>query len=164
MDLQFAYHLYKLFFLFEAFENFALKYATDTIPFLFARRISSYCFIISAASSGFCTFLASLFKSSISTTLLMVMDSLNCLSISSLLRRFVFLLFPEFPHSYKQKITAIPKILNTLYNKNATPLSTKHVLFDMMKGCKTTSSPTFSQNCFSDQAHGQENLKKPLLN
>ena len=49
------------------------------MPFLFVWRMSSYCFIISAASSGFCTFSASSFKSSISTALLMVMDSITLL-------------------------------------------------------------------------------------
>ena len=73
--------------------------ATAMMPFLFIRRICSYFFIISAASLGFTAFSAPSFSSSISTALFIVMDSISCFLISSLLRRFVFLLFSEFPQS-----------------------------------------------------------------
>ena len=87
------------------------------MPFLFVWRISLYCFIMFAASSGFSTFSAGSFKSSISTELLMVMDSVSCFLISSLLRRFVFWLF-----SVSQKL----KIKNNCYNINLKhPLQTK---------------------------------------
>ena len=75
MDL---YHLYKLFLLLEAFEDFALiiRHRYDT--FRFGRRICSYCFIISAVSSGFFTSSATSISSSISTAFLIVA---NCFLI-----------------------------------------------------------------------------------
>ena len=73
--------------------------ATDMMPFLLMRRICSYSFIISATSSVFSTLSARLFSSSTSTALFIVMDSVSCFLIASLLRRLVFLLFSEFPHS-----------------------------------------------------------------
>ena len=88
--------------------TFPWWYATDIMPFLFVRRIFSYCFMISASSSGFSTFSAFSFSSSVSTTSLMVMESISSFSISSLLSRLVFLVFSEPLRSYKQKINAIP--------------------------------------------------------
>ena len=44
------------------------------MPFLFVRTISWYCFIIFPATSGFSTFSASSFSSSVSMTLLIVID------------------------------------------------------------------------------------------
>ena len=38
-------------------------------------------------------------------------------------------------------------------NKNATLLSTKHVLLDMIKGCKSTLPQAFLQSCFSNQPY-----------
>ena len=80
-------------------KTFPSRNAIDIMPFLFMRRICSNSFIISAATSGFFTLSAHLFSSSISTTLSIVMDSVSCFLISSLLRRFFFLLFSEFSHS-----------------------------------------------------------------
>ena len=99
INFSFSWNLFKI---------FPWWYATDIMPF-FVRRISSYCLIISAASSGFCTFSASLFRLSTSIALLMIMDSINCFLISSMLRRsFVFsTVFRVSPH-LKQKITTIP--------------------------------------------------------
>ena len=103
--LQLAYHLYKLFLLPEAFENISLmmRYRYNTL--IFVRIISSYCFMTSAASSGFSTFSACSFNPSVSTVLLVVNDSSGL---------FLFLLclvvFSEPPHSYKQKVATIPSI------------------------------------------------------
>ena len=89
-------------------KTFPWWYATDMMPFFFVRIISSYCFMISAASSGFSALWAFSFNSSISITLLMVMECISRFFISSLASLFVFLMFSEPHHSYKQKITTIP--------------------------------------------------------
>ena len=74
-------------------------YATDIMPFLFVRRISSYSCMISAASSGFSTFSAFWFSSSVSIVWLLTRESISCFFISSSLNRFVFLVFSKPLHS-----------------------------------------------------------------
>ena len=56
------------------------------------------------------------------------------------------------------------KFKTSFTNKNATLLSTKRILFDMIKGCKSTLPQAFLQNCFSDQPYQQKTIKKLLLN
>ena len=85
-------------------------YAADTIPFLFVRIIFFYSFMMAEASSGFSTLSGFSFSSSVSITSLIVMESISCFLISSLVNRLVFLVFSEPLHSYKQKMTAMPQI------------------------------------------------------
>ena len=67
--------------------------------------ISSYCFMTPAASSGFSTLSAFFFNSSVlfSVISLLIMESISCFLISSLLIRLLFLVFSETFCSYKQK-------------------------------------------------------------
>ena len=82
-------------------KTFPWWYATFMIPLFFALIISSYRLIISAVFSGSCIFSASLFKSSNSTTLSMIIESNNCFFIYY--RCFAFLLSAKPFHIYKQK-------------------------------------------------------------
>ena len=87
------------------------------LQILFVRIISLYSFMMTKASSGFCTFSGFSFSSSASITSFIVMEPISCFLISSLVNRLVFLVFLEPLHSYKQKITAIPQIENILYKQ-----------------------------------------------
>ena len=44
-------------------------------------------------------------------------------------------------------------VKHPLQTKDATPLSTKHILLYTIKGYKSTLLKAFLQNCFLDQAH-----------
>ena len=74
----------------------------------------------------------------------------------------VFRTFPELKAKNNNYTTNLKHPLQT---KNATPLSTKRVLLDMIKGCKSTIPQAFLQNCFSDfNLISKNNHKKLLLN
>ena len=154
MDLQLPYHLYKLFLLFEAFQSFALiiRHRYDTFPFCAKNFLALFYYI--NTSSAFCTFSVSSFSffcfNGVVNSYGLYQLPFDYILVKTFCLLAVFRVSPQL----KLKTTAIPKKSKTFFtNKNATPLSTKHVLFDMIKDCKSTSSPKFSQNCFSDQGH-----------
>ena len=111
--------------------------------------ISLYCFITVAASYGFSTLSAFWFSSTVSVISLLIMESVNCFLIPSLVIRLVFLL-PEPCCCYKK---------TPLYHKSKTSFTNKkcyaeryfkiecnfivlqRVLLYMIKGCKSTPSP-----------------------
>ena len=82
-------------------------YATFIIPFFFVLIISLYRLTISSAFSRSCTSSASLFKSSLSKTLFIIMESSNFDLITFFDKR-AFLLSVEPFHIYKQKNTLVP--------------------------------------------------------
>ena len=104
--------------------------AMDMMSFFFVRIISSYCFMTSAAYSGFSTFSAFSFNY-VSITLLVVMESISSFFISSLVSRFVLLVFSQPPHSYKQKL---------LYHKSKTSFTNKKMRNLFLRSSATTLS------------------------
>ena len=107
--------------------TFPWWYATDMMPFLFVRRISSYCFIMFAASSGFSTFSASSFKSSISMTLLWTQMLFDFIFVKRLCLLAVF------------RVSPLLKRKNNRYTKNI-----KHSLQTKMQ-LRWTQNTSFSR-------------------
>ena len=112
VNLQLSHHLYKLFFLLEAFKNLPLmkRDRDDTLPFC----TKNFFVLLYDVSSifGFLYFISSL--------------------VYFIYFNGVLYHYGLFPHSYKQKSKT------TFTNKNVTPLSTKRVLLYIIKGCKST--------------------------
>ena len=77
--------------------TFPWWYAADTMPFLFVRIIFFYSFMMAEASSGFSTLSGFSFSSSVSITSLIVMESISCFLISSIVNRLVFGVFRTSP-------------------------------------------------------------------
>ena len=90
-------------------------YVTFIISFFFVLIIYSYRLIISAAISGSCISSASLFKSSNSRTLSMIIESDNCFFISSFDRRLPFHYLPNLSLSINKKIITIVPNLKQKY-------------------------------------------------
>ena len=126
--------------------------ATDIMRFLFVRRISSYFFMISAASSGFSTSSAFSFNSPASILSLITRESISYFFY--FFRNYFFCLLGVFRTSPQLQTKYNYYTVNVKYplqTKNTTPLSTKRILLYMIKSCKSTLSQAFLQNCFSDQ-------------
>ena len=106
----------ELFLFLESFKHVSLMIRYGYKMYFFVWMISSYCFMIAAASSGFSTFSSFPFNSSDSIISLMVMESISCFLIYSLLCLLVFFVFSEILCCCK-KITAIPEFKNILYKQ-----------------------------------------------
>ena len=126
----------------------------DIIFFFFVRIIPSYYFMMAAVSSGFSTLSAFLFNSSVSIIPLLIMESINCFLISSLVSLLVFLVFSEPFCGCKQKMTTIPQRKNVMCN-----LILRRVLLYMIKGCKSTPSPPFYKTIFQINLISKKILK-----
>ena len=128
--------------------------ATDIIPFLFTQIISSYLLIRCTTSSRSSIFSACPLSSFVSTMSLLTRELIRCFFYFLLVEPLHLLnVLKTFPQLKAKNSYYTINIKHPLQTKNATPLSTKHVLLHMIKSCKNFLSPTFSQNCFSDQPY-----------
>ena len=113
--------------------------------FLFC--VTSYCFVIAVASSGFSIFSDFSFNSSVSILSLMVMELISSFLISSSLSRLAFFLSESFC-SYTKNNHYTTNLKHRLQTKNAMCNIVLKRVFYMIKGCKRTPSPPFLQNYF----------------
>ena len=96
--------LMNFFFSLNLLKTFPWWYPMHTMFFFFVRIISSYCFIMLAASSIFSTLSAFSFNSSsLSTLPLLIIESISCYLISSLLSVLIFLALSEPFFNYNKK-------------------------------------------------------------
>ena len=132
----------------------------DIMFFFFVLIISLYCFTMSTASLGFSALSGLSFNSSASIISLLIMESINCFLISSLLDPLVFLVFSESLCNCKPK--------NNHYTTNLKhPLHTKNVHFNfkivlkrvVLYMIKVHRHHRFCKNCFFGSTLRVKHLK-----